>query len=151
MWPIKFKPHSRFALPRCNFPKRMLGVFCNFPKQNTPDFYIFPKIFVEELLVWSTPLYDKKCFNCAESIKQSHIPHNCEHIDWYQIPISRKFYTKFCSFQSNITFIWWVFTNYTIHWFEVKYIISSQIDTFISFARKIVSPILCIMLLYCVL
>ena len=30
------------------------------------------------------PLYDKKCFNCAESIKQSHIPHNCEHILYAQ-------------------------------------------------------------------
>ena len=57
---MKFKPHSRFALSFCIFPKQLAGVFCNFPKQNTPDFYIFPKIFVGELLVWGTPLYDKK-------------------------------------------------------------------------------------------
>lgn len=43
MWPIKFKPHSRFALPCFIFPKRMLGVFCNFPKQNTPIFTFFQK------------------------------------------------------------------------------------------------------------
>ena len=60
MWPIKFKPHSRFALTFCIFPKRMLGVFCNFPKQNTRYSYIFPKIFVWRLLVLGTPLYDKK-------------------------------------------------------------------------------------------
>ena len=81
---MKFKPHSRFALPCCIFPMLITGVFCNFPKQNTPDFYIFLKILVEKLLVCGTPLYDKKCFNRAESIKQSHIPHNCEHILYAQ-------------------------------------------------------------------
>ena len=94
MWLIKLKPHSRFALQCCIFPKLIVGVFCNFPKQNTPYFYIFPKIFVEKLLVWGTPLYDKKCFNCAESIKNSHIPHDCEHIALYSTPIPHKSYTK---------------------------------------------------------
>ena len=44
-------------------------------------------------------------------------------------------------FQSNMVFQKRVFTNYTIHWFRVEYIISSQIDTLISFARKIDSPL----------
>ena len=44
-------------------------------------------------------------------------------------------------FQSNMVFQKRVFTNYTIHWFRVEYIISSQIDTFISFTRKIVSSL----------
>ena len=140
MWPIKFKTHSRFALPRCNFPKRMLGVFCNFPKQNTPDFYIFPKIFVEELLVWSTPLYDKKCFNRAESIEKSHIPHDCEHIALYSTPIPHKSYTK-----CLLLPIKYGLPKASIHELYstliggIKHIISSQINTFISFARKIVS------------
>ena len=42
-----------------------------------------------------------KCFNCAESIKKSYFPHNCEHIDWYPIPISRNFIWSFWDFQSN--------------------------------------------------
>ena len=44
-------------------------------------------------------------------------------------------------FQSNMVFQKRAFTNYTIHWFRVEYIISSQIDTFISFTRKIVSSL----------
>ena len=60
MWPMKFKPHSRFALSFCIFPMLIAGVYRNFPKQNTLDFYIFPKIFVWRLLVLGTPLYDKK-------------------------------------------------------------------------------------------
>ena len=136
----KFKPHSWFTLPRCIFPKQIVDVICNFPNK-IPDILTF---FQKSLLrnFWYEVRHSmiKSARNRAESIKNSHIPHDCEHIDLYTSPISRKSYTKFCSFQSNITFIWWVFTNYTIHWFEVKYIISSQIDTFISFARKIVSP-----------
>ena len=91
---MKFKPHSRFALSFCIFPMLIAGVYRNFPKQNTLDFYIFPKIFVWRLLVWSTSHYDKKCFNRAESIKNSHIPHDCEHIDLYSTPIPHKSYTK---------------------------------------------------------
>ena len=44
-------------------------------------------------------------------------------------------------FQSNMVFQKRAFTNYTIHWFRVEYIISSQIDTFICFTRKIVSSL----------
>ena len=57
---MKFKPYSRFALPFCIFLMLIAGVYRNFPKQNTLDFYIFPKIFVWRLLVFGTPLYDKK-------------------------------------------------------------------------------------------
>ena len=40
MWPIKFKPHSRFALPCCIFPKQIVDVICNFPN-NIPDILTF--------------------------------------------------------------------------------------------------------------
>ena len=40
MWPIKFKPHSRFALPCCIFPKQIVNVICNFPN-NIPDILTF--------------------------------------------------------------------------------------------------------------
>ena len=36
----------------------------------------------------------KKCFNRAESIEKSHIPHDCEHIALYSTPIPHKSYTK---------------------------------------------------------
>ncbi len=88
---MKFKPHSRFALPFCIFPMLIAGVYRNFPKQNTLDFYIFPKFFVGELLVWGLHSMIIKCFNRAESIEKSHIPHDCEQSDLSPIPISRKF------------------------------------------------------------
>ena len=137
---MKFKPHSRFALSFCIFPMLIAGVYRNFPKQNTLDFYIFPKIFVWRLLVWSTLHYDKKCFNRAESIKNSHIPHDCEHIDLYSTPIPHKSYTK-----CLLLPIKYGLPKASIHELYstliggIKHIISSQINTFISFARKIVS------------
>ena len=47
---MKFKPHSRFALPFCIFPMLTAGVYRNFPKQNTRYSYIFPKICIERQL-----------------------------------------------------------------------------------------------------
>ena len=47
---MKFKPHSRFALPFCIFPMLIAGVYRNFPKQNTRYSYIFPKICIERQL-----------------------------------------------------------------------------------------------------
>ena len=139
---MKFKPHSRFALPCCIFSKQMLGVFCNFPKQNTPDFYIFPKIFVEELLVWSTPLYDKKCFNCRNLLNNHTFRTIANILIDTQSRFPANFIRSFCDFQSNYSL-----PEASIHELYstliggIKHIISSQINTFISFARKIVSSL----------
>lgn len=69
---MKFKPHSRFALPFCIFPVLIAGVYRNFPKQNTLYSYIFPKFFVGELLVWGTPLYDKKVLQSCGNYQKNH-------------------------------------------------------------------------------
>ena len=90
MWHMKFKPHSRFALPFCIFPMLIVGVYRNFPKQNTLDFYIFPENLCWETFGRGTPSMIKSASIVRDISKKSHIPHDCEHI----IPISRKFYTK---------------------------------------------------------
>ena len=118
------------------------GVFCNFPKQNTPDFYIFSKIFVWRLLVWGTPLYDKKVLQSCGIYRK--ITHSAQlRAYWFIrfLDFPQILYGVFATSNQIIVFPKRVFTNYTIHWFRVEYIISSQIDTFISFTRKIVSSL----------
>ena len=137
----KFKPHSRFALSFCIFPMLIAGVYRNFPKQNTLDFYIFPKIFVWRLLVLGTPLYDKKVLqSCGIYRKITHsvrLRAYCFILNPYSSQILYEVLTA--SDQ-----IWPSKSEYSraiqhINWGGVKHIISSQINTFISFARKIVS------------
>ena len=130
---MKFKPHSRFALPCCIFPMLIAGVYRNFPKQNTRYSYIFPKLCIERQL--------------SSMVKSVSIVRNLSKIHTFRTiaSILPRFPTNlirsvYC-FQSNMVFQKRVFTNYTIHWFRVEYIISSQIDTFISLTRKIVSSL----------
>ena len=97
----KFKPHSRFTLPFCIFPKQIAGVFCNFPKQNTLDFYIFPKIFVEKLLVWVRH-YMIKSASIVRNLSKNHTFCTIASIlidTQYRFPAN--FIRSFCDFQSN--------------------------------------------------
>ena len=137
MWPIKFKPHSWFTLPRCIFPKQIVDVICNFPN-NIPDILTF---FQKSLLrnFWYEVRHSMiKSASIVRNLLNNHTFRTIASIlPRFPTNLIRSVYC----FQSNMVFQKRVFTNYTIHWFRVEYIISSQIDTFISFTRKIVSSL----------
>lgn len=77
---MKFKPHSRFALPFCIFPMLIAGVYRNFPKQNTRYSYIFQKYLLRNF--WYEVRHSMiKSASIVRNLLNTHIPHDCEHID----------------------------------------------------------------------
>ena len=115
MWPIKFKPHSRFALPCCIFPKRKLGVFCNFPKQNTTDFYIFQKYLLRNF--WYEVRHSMiKSASIVRNLSKNHTFRTIASILLYTQPLflTNLIRSAYC-FRSNMAFQKRVFTSYTAH------------------------------------
>ena len=140
MWPINLN-HGPIYSNILQFSKANSGCILQFSKTKYPIFLLFSKN-----LYWeATLLYGKKCFNRAESIKK--ITHSARLRTYWFILFPyfpQILYGVFATSNQIIVFPKRVFTNYSTHWFGVKYIISSQIDTLSSFARKIVSLFVCV-------
>ena len=138
MWPMKFKPHSRFALPFCIFPMLIAGVYPQFSKTKHPRFLHFSRKSLLRYFGYGVRHSMIKSASIVRNLLNNHTFRTIASIlPRFPTNLIRSVYC----FQSNMVFQKRAFTNYTIHWFRVEYIISSQIDTFISFTRKIVSSL----------